>query len=83
MNREREGLLLCLVSAAGFGAMPIFAKQGYAAGLELTPLPSTASIASTIARLGNSLVVDQLDVERGGERARELDDVLPAHPRPA
>ena len=38
MNREREGLLLCLVSAAGFGAMPIFAKQAYAAGLELTPL---------------------------------------------
>ena len=38
MNREREGLLLCLVSAAGFGAMPIFAKQAYATGLELTPL---------------------------------------------
>ena len=31
----------------------------------------------------SSLVVDQLDVERGGERAGELDDVLPAHPRPA
>ena len=38
MNREREGLLLCLVSAAGFGAMPIFASQAYAAGLELTPM---------------------------------------------
>jgi drug/metabolite transporter (DMT)-like permease len=38
MNREREGLLLCLVSAAGFGAMPIFAKQAYATGVELTPL---------------------------------------------
>ena len=38
MTREREGLLLCLVSAAGFGAMPIFAKQAYAEGLELTPL---------------------------------------------
>ena len=38
MHREREGLLLCLVSAAGFGAMPIFAKQAYATGLELTPL---------------------------------------------
>ncbi len=38
MNREREGLLLCLVSAAGFGAMPIFAKQAYASGLDLTPL---------------------------------------------
>jgi len=38
MTREREGLLLCLVSAAGFGAMPIFAKQAYAEGLGLTPL---------------------------------------------
>jgi len=38
MNREREGLLLCLISAAGFGAMPIFARQAYAAGVELTPL---------------------------------------------
>jgi drug/metabolite transporter (DMT)-like permease len=38
MTREREGLLLCLVSAAGFGAMPIFAKQAYAEGLEVTPL---------------------------------------------
>ena len=37
-HREREGLLLCLVSAAGFGAMPIFAKQAYATGIELTPL---------------------------------------------
>ena len=31
----------------------------------------------------SSLVGDQLDVERGGERAGELEDVLPAHPRPA
>jgi drug/metabolite transporter (DMT)-like permease len=38
MTREREGLLLCLVSAAGFGAMPIFAKQAYAEGLAITPL---------------------------------------------
>jgi drug/metabolite transporter (DMT)-like permease len=38
MTREREGLLLCLVSAAGFGAMPIFAKQAYAEGLGITPL---------------------------------------------
>ena len=38
MTREREGLLLCLVSAACFGAMPIFAKQAYAEGLGLTPL---------------------------------------------
>ena len=38
MNREREGLLLCLVSAAGFGAAPIFAKQAFATGLDVTPL---------------------------------------------
>jgi drug/metabolite transporter (DMT)-like permease len=38
MTRQREGLLLCLVSAAGFGAMPIFAKQAYAEGLGITPL---------------------------------------------
>jgi drug/metabolite transporter (DMT)-like permease len=38
MTREREGLLLCLVSAVGFGAMPIFAKQAYAEGVALTPL---------------------------------------------
>ena len=38
MNREREGLLLCLLSAAGFAAMPLFARQAYATGVELTPL---------------------------------------------
>ena len=38
MKREREGLLLCVVAAAGFGAMPIFAKQAYDAGLGVTPL---------------------------------------------
>jgi len=38
MSREREGLALCLVSAAGFGAMAIFAKQAYAAGLEVSTL---------------------------------------------
>ena len=38
MTREREGLLLCLASAAGFGAMAIFAKQAYAAGLEVSTL---------------------------------------------
>ena len=40
MNREREGLLLCLVSAAGFGAMPILGRQAFAAGVELTPMLS-------------------------------------------
>jgi drug/metabolite transporter (DMT)-like permease len=36
--REREGLFLCLLSAAGFGAMPILGRQAFAAGMELTPL---------------------------------------------
>ena len=39
--------------------------------------------AAAAARLGGSLVRDELDVERGGERAGELEDVLPAHPRAA
>lgn len=38
MSREREGLLLCLASAAGFGAMAIFAKQAYETGLDVTTL---------------------------------------------
>ncbi len=38
MTREREGLLLCLASATGFGTMPILAKQAYAAGLEVSTL---------------------------------------------
>src|SRR5215212_8529717 len=38
MTREREGLLLCLLSAAGFGAMAIFAKEAYATGLDVTTL---------------------------------------------
>jgi drug/metabolite transporter (DMT)-like permease len=35
---ERRGLLLCLVSAAGFGAMAIFAKDAYAAGFGVVTL---------------------------------------------
>jgi drug/metabolite transporter (DMT)-like permease len=38
VTREREGLFLCLASAAGFGAMAIFAKKGYEAGLDVTTL---------------------------------------------
>jgi drug/metabolite transporter (DMT)-like permease len=38
MTREREGLFLCLASAACFGAMAIFAKEAYAAGLDVTTL---------------------------------------------
>ena len=33
MNSRRVGLLLCLVSAAGFGSLAIFGKQAYAGGL--------------------------------------------------
>jgi drug/metabolite transporter (DMT)-like permease len=36
--RERQGILLCLLSAAGFGAMAIFAKLAYRAGLEIPSL---------------------------------------------
>src|SRR3954447_16787699 len=38
MTREREGLFLCLASAACFGAMAIFAKEAYATGLDVTTL---------------------------------------------
>jgi len=38
MTKEREGLLLCLLSAVGFGAMAIFAKKAYATGLDVTTL---------------------------------------------
>lgn len=38
MSKERKGLLLCLVSAVGFGAMAIFAKKAYATGLDVTTL---------------------------------------------
>ncbi|HVW16871.1 MAG TPA: DMT family transporter [Solirubrobacteraceae bacterium] len=36
MSRHRQGLLLCLVSAAGFGAMAIFAKLAYRHGGDVT-----------------------------------------------
>jgi drug/metabolite transporter (DMT)-like permease len=32
VNRERQGILLCAASAAGFGAMAVLAKLAYAAG---------------------------------------------------
>ena len=38
MTRERQGVLLCLVSAVGFGLMAIFAKGAYAAGVGVTAL---------------------------------------------
>ena len=38
MQREREGLFLCLISAAGFAAMPIFGRKAFEAGVELTPM---------------------------------------------
>jgi hypothetical protein len=88
MTREREGLLLCLVSAAGFGAMPIFAKL-FGETLGPLQLAGGALVLSAVVLLQlrsaspASLVRDELDVERGRERARELQDVLPAHPRTA
>jgi drug/metabolite transporter (DMT)-like permease len=47
---ERRGLLLCLISAAGFGAMAIFAKDAYAAGLGVVTL-LTARFALAAALL--------------------------------
>jgi drug/metabolite transporter (DMT)-like permease len=38
VSSHRQGLLLCLVSAAGFGAMAIFAKDAYAAGFGVVTL---------------------------------------------
>ena len=35
---DRMGPLLCLLSAAGFGAMAIFGKLAYAAGVEVEEL---------------------------------------------
>src|SRR3712207_7768383 len=35
VSSHRQGLLLCLVSAAGFGAMAIFAKRAYDAGFDV------------------------------------------------
>ncbi len=37
-RRRTAGVVLCLVSACGFGLMAIFAKQAYAAGLGVTAL---------------------------------------------
>jgi drug/metabolite transporter (DMT)-like permease len=37
-DRERQGVVLCLLAAAGFGAMAIFAKLAYRAGFDATSL---------------------------------------------
>jgi drug/metabolite transporter (DMT)-like permease len=37
-DRERQGVLLCLLSAVGFGAMAIFAKLAYEAGFDVWTL---------------------------------------------
>jgi drug/metabolite transporter (DMT)-like permease len=38
LQRERQGVLLCLLAAAGFGAMAIFAKVAYDAGFDARTL---------------------------------------------
>jgi len=38
MTRERQGVLLCLLAAAGFGAMAILAKLAYETGLDALSL---------------------------------------------
>jgi drug/metabolite transporter (DMT)-like permease len=37
-DREQQGILLCVLAAAGFGAMAIFAKLAYAAGFDAASL---------------------------------------------
>jgi drug/metabolite transporter (DMT)-like permease len=37
-DREQQGVVLCLLAAAGFGAMAIFAKLAYRAGFDATSL---------------------------------------------
>ncbi|MDX6692350.1 MAG: hypothetical protein QOG15_3807 [Solirubrobacteraceae bacterium] len=37
-SRHRAGIVLCLVSACGFGVMAILAKEAYGAGLDVTAL---------------------------------------------
>ncbi len=37
-QRERQGVLLCMLAAAGFAAMAIFAKLAYAAGFDVPSL---------------------------------------------
>ncbi|MEA2154743.1 MAG: hypothetical protein QOE11_883 [Solirubrobacteraceae bacterium] len=38
LSQRRRGIVLCLVSACGFGLMAIFAKEAYLAGLGVTSL---------------------------------------------
>lgn len=38
MKRERDGLLLCVLSAAGYGSMAVLAKLAYAAGVSVNEL---------------------------------------------
>lgn len=49
-----QGVVLCLVSAAGFGLMAIFAKEAYAVGLEV---PTLLSVRFSIAALAMWLIV--------------------------
>lgn len=38
MSRERQGIALCVLAAAGFGAMAILVKEAFAAGLDTSTL---------------------------------------------
>ncbi len=62
--RRTAGVVLCLVSACGFGLMAIFAKQAYAAGLGVTALLA--------ARFGLAAVVFWAIVALRGHRARAV-----------
>jgi drug/metabolite transporter (DMT)-like permease len=45
---RRRGIALCLLSAAGFGLMAIFAKKAYAAGLDVTSLLAARFVVAAV-----------------------------------
>jgi drug/metabolite transporter (DMT)-like permease len=46
---QRQGIVLCLASAVGFGAMAIFAKAAYHSGVGVVPLLATRFLLAAVA----------------------------------
>ena len=53
---DRVGLVLCLVSAAGFGSLAIFGKQAYAGGLGVVGVLVMRFVVATPLLVGLALV---------------------------
>ena len=53
---DRRGLVLCLVSAAGFGSLAIFGKQAYAGGLGVVGVLVMRFVVATPLLVGLALV---------------------------